>query len=606
MHTLRGYRVFPPLLLILFVLLGQDALAEQEYYTVQAGSYDQGGAEKHYSMLARTLSPPDRDYLRIEVVQGYHTVRVGRFVSRPEAKKTLDLIHDLYPGAVLLSAYIKEERIRKIVDQPRDEGENGASPSVQETLPAAAAPPVLDGPVLDGDDREYYTIQAGSYDALAAEKNYSALLEMLEKKDRDYLRIEVVKGIHAVRIGRFLNRHEAETLLSAVQEKYPGALILSAYLRSERIARIWSPDPVAQVEKPPAELPQEKEPSPEEETAAAEAELKPVPPVTEGMAPEVKESAVVAETPVQVVKREFRKNIVATLVADEQGQPLHYPSSVFADTSSGELFVVVGGSKKGGVVFGPEYLPEVSLGAGRDVVSSVGGFIDGAGNLYLCQQALGEKPSRLSIFNSAFFLVKEIYFSDFGEGFADFAPKQAAVSPVSGTIYLAGSPGHGVMVLGRNGEFLRWLEPEIGQGRPGKREKIGPDSIVDVTIDSGGDIYLLSEETSSIYIYSPLEEFIQTVGEKGGVYGKLSRPRGVAVDRKRGIIYVVDYLRHSIILYDMAGVVLAELGGRGISPGWFNFPTDLAVDRNQNLVIADFFNQRVQVWEIVEERRISE
>jgi hypothetical protein len=43
---------------------------------------------------------------------------------------------------------------------------------------------------------------------------------------------------------------------------------------------------------------------------------------------------------------------------------------------------------------------------------------------------------------------------------------------------------------------------------------------------------------------------------------------------------------------------LTEFGGRGYGPGWFNFPTDLAINKRGQLIVADLFNKRVQVLDV--------
>jgi DNA-binding beta-propeller fold protein YncE len=119
-----------------------------------------------------------------------------------------------------------------------------------------------------------------------------------------------------------------------------------------------------------------------------------------------------------------------------------------------------------------------------------------------------------------------------------------------------------------------------------------------VTIDSAGNIYMVSSETGKVYVYGPDEAFLFSFGTKGGTPGRLSQPRGVAVDRERGLMYVVDYMRHTILAYDKAGTYLFEFGGKGEAPGWFKFPTDVVVNKRGQLIVSDLFNHRLQVLEV--------
>ena len=61
-------------------------------------------------------------------------------------------------------------------------------------------------------------------------------------------------------------------------------------------------------------------------------------------------------------------------------------------------------------------------------------------------------------------------------------------------------------------------------------------------------------------------------------------------------MYVVDYMRHTITVYNRDGTFIFEFGGLGWGEGWFQHPGDLAVDNEGRIIVADTFNQRVQVF----------
>ncbi|ADH85097.1 NHL repeat-containing protein [Desulfurivibrio alkaliphilus] len=145
-------------------------------------------------------------------------------------------------------------------------------------------------------------------------------------------------------------------------------------------------------------------------------------------------------------------------------------------------------------------------------------------------------------------------------------------------------------------EFRPRTEEEREEARV--RRGLGPPRINRVVIDREGNLFLVSAETGRIYVYSPEETFLYAFGEKGGTPGKMSQPRGVAVDERRNLIFVNDYMRHTILAYDFNGRFRFEAGGYGNAPGWFNFPADIAITRQNQFVIADLFNRRVQVLEI--------
>jgi hypothetical protein len=72
-------------------------------------------------------------------------------------------------------------------------------------------------------------------------------------------------------------------------------------------------------------------------------------------------------------------------------------------------------------------------------------------------------------------------------------------------------------------------------------------------------------------------------------------PRGLAVDQKQRL-YVVDALAHTIDVYDLAGRQIVAFGSHGFGPGQFNYPNDVAVDKNGRIYVSDRDNDQIQVW----------
>ncbi len=344
--------------------------------------------------------------------------------------------------------------------------------------------------------------------------------------------------------------------------------------------------------------------------------------------------------------------LVSLITKDDQGKPLRFPSTLFSDPVMSEIYVITGGQGRI-IIYGDNFFPMVSLGKGRGVDSPRGLHVDSDGRLFICQGDSAKSPPRLTILNGALFKQQEIFMSDIPDA-ENFIPQRIARGR-NGTLYLAGLNYRGILILDKNGKFLRWLipedkiwnaptgdktqftqaaietmekntegspgheqepqeeileddtislppelSPEIGRLIDGDDEKvsIGPVQISDLTTDSDGHLYLLSEETGKIYVYGADNELLFTFGKKGGSSGKLSRPRGLALDPNKRCVYVVDYMRHTILVYDLSGRFLFEFGGMGLAPRWFNFPTDVAVDAQGRVIVADLFNQRVQVLEL--------
>lgn len=345
--------------------------------------------------------------------------------------------------------------------------------------------------------------------------------------------------------------------------------------------------------------------------------------------------------------------LVALVDKDDQGKPVRFPSSLFSDSVMSEMYVVTGGQGRI-IVYGDNFFPLVSLGKGRGVDSPQGLHVDSDGRLFICQGDNVKSPARLTILDGALFMQQEIFMSDIPDA-ENFIPYRIARGR-DGTVYLAGLNYRGILILDKHGKFLRWLKPEdkiwtapigeeseftmeimkknleglpdseeeapsehqedgmaarhidlppeltpdIGRAIDGEEEQVpvGPVLVSDLTIGGDGHLYLLSGETGKIYVYGGDDELLFSFGKKGGSSGKLSRPRGLALDEKRRCVYVVDYMRHTVLVYDLSGRFLFEFGGMGTAPRWFNFPTDISVDSQGRVVVADLFNQRVQVLEL--------
>jgi len=274
---------------------------------------------------------------------------------------------------------------------------------------------------------------------------------------------------------------------------------------------------------------------------------------------------------------------VQTVFQDEDMQRLAAPSHVFADPVTNEIYVT---SRARVILYGSDFFPLLTLGRGRGMDSPSGLAVDERGNLFALQ-APAEKgePHRISVFNASLIPVREIHLPETVGG-EEFIPSRMALDR-KGRIYVAGSFFPGVLILDREGNVLEVMAPED----EGRKVRVN-----DVAVGADGRIYLLSAETAHVYVFDSERKLLFWFGQKGGSTGKLSRPVGVAVDNRFERIYVVDYMRHAVNVYTEDGRYLTEFGGLGWDEGWFQFPSDVDVDSQGRIMVADTFNNRVQVF----------
>ena len=86
-----------------------------------------------------------------------------------------------------------------------------------------------------------YTIQAGSFSGVTeAGKQYDFIMKKLNKQEIDYLRIEKIGKFYAVRLGKFENHSDSEKLYRAVKTHISKAVIMKAYIKNERIIKLYT------------------------------------------------------------------------------------------------------------------------------------------------------------------------------------------------------------------------------------------------------------------------------------------------------------------------------------------------------------------------------
>lgn len=130
----------------------------------------------------------------------------------------------------------------------------------------------------------------------------------------------------------------------------------------------------------------------------------------------------------------------------------------------------------------------------------------------------------------------------------------------------------------------------------GEKEALGRP--MGLTLDGEDRLYVVEQWKKAISIFDAR-------GKKVGSFTEpsLERPTGIAIDRRRGRIYVADTShtkseRHEVKIFDMNHRLVGAIGGeKGDAPGRFLFPTYLAVDDSGHLYVTDTLNSRVQEFD---------
>jgi DNA-binding beta-propeller fold protein YncE len=278
------------------------------------------------------------------------------------------------------------------------------------------------------------------------------------------------------------------------------------------------------------------------------------------------------------------------ITGDEEDARIRYPIAVYSEPVKNEIYVIDSMARI--IIYTSDLFPIQTLDKRNGIDAPQGLTVDADGNLYVVQGiSKGYPRCRISVYNACFKWVRDIHVQGF-DGCDKFTPYRIAVDK-QGKIYIAGLHYPGVIVTDNGGKFLEMLSPEEN----GRKAALNY-----VSIDKSGRIYLVSEEESRIYVYDEERHFLFKFGEKGGGSGKLSRPMSANADNRNGTIYIVDYMRHTISVYDRSGRYLSEFGGLGWGEGWFQHPRDIAVDSLGRILVADTFNDRIEIFRPNEKR----
>lgn len=118
---------------------------------------------------------------------------------------------------------------------------------------------------------------------------------------------------------------------------------------------------------------------------------------------------------------------------------------------------------------------------------------------------------------------------------------------------------------------------------------------VGVAVDSQERLFVSDADLHSVLCFSPSGEVISHFGTSA-----LGRPGGIAIDRERNRLYVADAKAGRVAVFDTITFKLVAYFGGPSKPGLkengtFLGPTNVAVDRQGMIYVADTLNYRVQI-----------
>lgn len=115
-----------------------------------------------------------------------------------------------------------------------------------------------------------------------------------------------------------------------------------------------------------------------------------------------------------------------------------------------------------------------------------------------------------------------------------------------------------------------------------------------IAVDAKDRVWVADGAGQHVYAFDGAGNALMALGKPG----EMVNPSSVAVDDARHRLYVVDSKLHCVLVYDLeSGNSVGKFGERGLGKGQFNFPTNVAVDRQGRIYVSDTMNFRIQVFD---------
>lgn len=135
---------------------------------------------------------------------------------------------------------------------------------------------------------------------------------------------------------------------------------------------------------------------------------------------------------------------------------------------------------------------------------------------------------------------------------------------------------------------------KIGEGDPGQLSKP-----LGIDVDRNGNLYVADSGVKAIFVYDKDGRFLRRIGDPKW----FERLANVTVSPKGDRIFLVDIggvnsEQHRVRVIDASsGAHLFDFGRRGSDPGYFNFPRDVVVGKEERLYVVDSGNFRIQIFD---------
>ena len=261
---------------------------------------------------------------------------------------------------------------------------------------------------------------------------------------------------------------------------------------------------------------------------------------------------------------------------------LNSPRGIAVDPDTGDMHVADCGNNR----------VNVYSDTGRSIKSYGYKTSNDPGLSWPCGVTIDRQGHRIVTDNHAFSIftkdgMLKKRFGKQGDRKGEFNCPRGVAADNAGLLYIADQNNRRVQVCDMVGNCVRM----IGEGDPGRLQQPR-----DVAVDGDGDIYVTDYKAKQVNIYTASGQYKSSI-TAANVQQQDWLPLyiHVAVDGDRQL-YVTDGMNHCVhVLKD--GRHIQQIGSYGDREGCFNYPTGIARSRDGGLIVCDFCNHRIQVFD---------
>ena len=175
-----------------------------------------------------------------------------------------------------------------------------------------------------------------------------------------------------------------------------------------------------------------------------------------------------------------------------------------------------------------------------------------------------------------------------GSGNGQFHNPQDVAIDSSGKLYVTDTHNHRIQKFDSNGQFiLKWGTFGSGHGQLAFPSRLA--------FDSNDILYVTEPDNGRVQKFDTNGQFVGTIAE-----GELSFPVGIDLDSNDNV-YVAESGNvgnpSRVDKFTSSGQFITSWGSLGTGVGQFNQPKGLTLDANDDVYVADEFNNRIQKFD---------